>query len=84
MLNQRLFLNYRSNHPEHTFKGVVYGMALQGLMINSRKEWNLEYLLGLREKFLQQEYPVDLINQQFTRALAVDRADLLLSGRNRG
>ena len=77
--NQRLFLNYRSNHPDHIFKGVVYGMALQGLMINSRKEWNLEYLLELREKFLQQEYPVDLINQQFTRALAVDRADLLLS-----
>lgn len=77
--NQRLFLNYRSNHPEHTFKGVVYGMALQGLMINSRSEWNLEYLIELREKFLQQEYPVDLINQQFTRALAVDRADLLLS-----
>ena len=77
--NQQLFLNYRSNHPDHIFKGVVYGMALQGLMINSRKEWNLEYLLELREKFLQQEYPVDLINQQFTRALAVDRADLLLS-----
>jgi hypothetical protein len=50
-------------------------MALQGLMINSRKEWNLEFLLELREKFLQQEYPVDLINQQFTRTLA----DLLLS-----
>ena len=54
-------------------------MALQGIMINSRQEWNLEYLLELREKFLQQEYPLGLINQQFARALSVDRADLLLA-----
>ena len=54
-------------------------MALQGIMINSRQEWNLEYLLKLREKFMQQEYPLDLINQQFARALSVDRADLLLA-----
>ena len=77
--NQRLFLNFRSNHPELIFKGVVYGMALQGIMLNSRQEWNLGYLLELREKFLQQEYPLDLISQQFARALSVDRADLLLA-----
>ena len=77
--NQRLFLNYRSNHPEPVFKAVVYGMALQGIMINSRTEWNLEYLEGLREKFLQQEYPLDLINKQFAKALTVDRSDLIFS-----
>ena len=38
--NQRFFLRYRSKHPKHVFKAVVYGMALQGIMINSRKEWN--------------------------------------------
>ena len=42
--NQRLFLNFRSNHPEHVFKAVVYGMALQGIMVNSRMEWNCDYL----------------------------------------
>ena len=26
--NQRLFLNYRSNHPKHVFNCVVYSMAL--------------------------------------------------------
>ena len=74
-----MFLNYRSNHPEHVFKAVVYGMARQGIMINSRKEWNLEYLVELREKFLQQEYPLDLINQQFAKAISVDRSDLIFS-----
>ena len=48
-------------------------------MINSRTEWNLEYLEGLREKFLQQEYPLDLINKQFAKALSVDRSDLIFS-----
>ena len=48
-------------------------------MINSRKEWNLEYLVELREKFLQQEYPLDLINQQFQKAVAVNRLELIFS-----
>ena len=76
--NQRLFLNYRSNHPEHVFRAVVYGMALQGIMVNSKMEWNCEYLSDLREKFRQQEYPLKLINDQFKRALTVNRDDLLL------
>ena len=75
--NQMIFLNYRSNHPQHVFLAVVYGMALQGLMVNSRQEWNLEYLVELREKFLQQEYPWAVINSQFRRALEVDRMDLI-------
>ena len=75
--NQRLFLNYRSNHPQHVFKSVVYSMALMGIMVNSNHEWNQGYLRDLREKFLQQEYPMELINEQFGKALSVDRLDLL-------
>ena len=41
------------------------------------EEWNLEYLCELREKFLQQEYPLNLINTQFEKALEVDKLDLL-------
>ena len=36
--NQRLFFNFRSNHPEHVFKSIVYGMALQGILVNSRQD----------------------------------------------
>ena len=53
-------------------------MALQGIMVNSRMEWNCEYLSDLREKFRQQEYPLNVINDQFRRALTVNRDDLLL------
>ena len=35
--------------------------------------------MKLREKFLQQEYPLNLIYEQFARAFLVDRADLLLA-----
>ena len=51
-------------------------MALQGIMINSRDEWNQEYLLELREKFLQQEYPS---GPHFTRSLSVNRSDLIFA-----
>ena len=71
--NQRLFLNYRSNHPSHVFKAIVYGMAMQGTIVNSRNEWNLEYLVELIKK----EYPLSVINEQFEKALEVDRLDLL-------
>ena len=48
-------------------------------MINSREEWNIEYLKELRNKFLDQGYPLKLINGEFKRALEVDRKDLLFS-----
>ena len=58
--NKRLFLHFRSNHPEHTFRSINYSQALQGVMINSRHEWNIDYLRELREKFLEQDYPLRL------------------------
>ena len=77
--NKRLFLHFRSNHPEHTFRSIVYSQALQGIMINSREEWNIEYLRELREKFLQQDYPLNLINEEYTKALQISRMDLLFN-----
>ena len=65
--NQRLFLNYRSNYPHHVFKSVVYSMALLGKLVNSREEWNTIYLHELREKFLQQEYPLTVQEVSFCR-----------------
>ena len=48
-------------------------------MINSRDEWNIEHLRELRVKFLDQGYPKKLINDEFKRALEVDRNDLLFN-----
>ena len=75
--NKQTFLNYRSNHPPHVFKSLIYSEALRAVMICSQKEWAIEYLTHLREKFLAQEYPEYLINEQFLKALEVDRKDLL-------
>ena len=77
--NKRLYLHFRSNHPQHVFKSIVYSQALQGIMINSRQEWNIDYLRELREKFLDQDYPLKLVNSEFRRALEVDRTDLLFN-----
>ena len=52
-------------------------MALQGTLVNSRKEWNIEYLINIREQFLQQEYPLELINEQYRKVLQINRLDLL-------
>ena len=77
--NKRLYLHYKSCHPQHTFKSIIYSQALQGVMVNSRAEWNIEYLRELREKFLDQGYPIKLINGEFRRALQVDRNELLFN-----
>ena len=47
--------------------------------MNSKDEWNIEYLKELKEKFLDQGYPRTLIMQEFKRALEVDRKDLLFN-----
>ena len=48
-------------------------------MVNSKPEWNIEYLRELRVKFLDQGYPLKLINGEFQRALEIDRMDLLFN-----
>ena len=66
--NMRIYLHYRSCHPQHTFKSIVYSQALQGILINSREEWNIEYQKELINKFLEQVYPLKPINGEFKRA----------------
>ena len=69
--------------PSICFKSVVYSMALMGVMVNHREQWNITYLRDLKEKFLQQEYPSDMINEQFGKALSVDRMDLLFKTKDK-
>jgi hypothetical protein len=42
-------------------------------MINSRHEWNIDYLRELREKFLEQDYPLRMINKEYSKALQISR-----------
>ena len=75
--NKQLFLNYRSNHPAHVFKSIVYSQALRGVINCTHQEWAIDFMRLLKNKFLAQEYPECLVNQQLERALQVNRADLL-------
>ena len=50
-------------------------------MICSRPEWRDRALLNLRQKFLNQDYPSQLIDLQFQRVLQLNRADLIFRQR---
>ena len=72
---ERLFLN--------SPRDIVFDQSarIMSKPADEQAEWyfkKLDYFLGeLRGKFLDQGYPINLINQEFTRALQVDRLDLL-------
>jgi hypothetical protein len=80
--NKQLFLHFRSCHPKHVFKAIVYNQALLPTMVCSKLEWRDQYLQNLREKFTQQEYPAELIDQEFERAKTMNRKDLIMKKKN--
>ena len=51
-------------------------------MIYSRHEWNIEYLRELREKFLDKDYPLKTIHEEYSKTLQISRKDLI-SNQNR-
>ena len=75
--NKQLFLHYRSCHPEHVFKATVYSQALLGKTVCSYDEWCERYMQQLRVKFLQQEYPAALVDEQFEKVRKLDRDTLI-------
>ena len=76
--NAQLFLDWFSNHPYHCKKGIIYSQALRIIMICSEPE-RVEYQLNqLKQKFIQVNYPEDVVREQFLRASQIQRADLLL------
>ena len=75
--NKQLFLHYRLCHPEHVFRATVYSQALLGKTVCSYPEWCDRYMQRLRVKFLEQEYPEKLIDEQFDRVRKQSRNDIL-------
>ena len=51
-------------------------------MVCSKLEWRDQYLQNLREKFTQQEYAAELIDQEFERAKIINRKDLIMKKKN--
>ena len=75
--NNQLFLHFRSCHPKHVFKAIVFNQALLPTMVCSYPEWRDRYLQNLRTKFIEQEYPEELVDTQFERAKKLNRNELI-------
>ena len=70
--NGQLYLNFRSCHSPN-----VYSQARTAFKICSKQEWREIHLENLKDKFLQQNYPEDLIQAQFEKVLKLNRSDLI-------
>ena len=75
--NAQIYLNFNSCHPPHIFPAIVYSQALTAFKICSRIEWREIHFENLREKFLKQNYPENIIEAQFEKVLKLNRSDLI-------
>ena len=66
--NKQLFLDYKSNHPEHCKSSIPYSQALRVIERCSSPDEAEHHLSDLQSKFEDRNYPRDLISGQFDRA----------------
>ena len=75
--NPQLFLHHTSNHPSSVFKSIVYGQGVTVRLICSKDEFVVQHIEELKKKFYERGYPVDLVEENLKRGVALDREDLL-------
>ena len=75
--NPQLFLHYTSNHPKSVFKAIVYGQGITVRMICSKDEFVEKHIRNIKQKFIERGYPVNMIDKELERGLALPREDLL-------
>jgi hypothetical protein len=81
--NLQLYLDFTSNHPFHCKSGLVYGQALRIIERCSRAESVGPHLENLKVKLVERNYPVELIEAQFTKAKKKDRKELVFQQRKK-
>ena len=79
--NKQLFLDYESNHPSHCKEAIPYSQALRVVERCTNPADRDEHLSILSEKFLDRNYPEDLIKKQFEKAKLKDRKGLIFQSR---
>ena len=79
--NLQLFLDYTSNHPTHCKDAIVYCQALRVVERCSEPSTAQPHLDSLKKKFLDRQYPEDLVEKQFQRAKSKDRKSLIFQKR---
>ena len=72
-----LYLPPTSCHPRHVYKAIPYGVATRLKRNCSDESFVAERTAEYKEYFLNQGYPSNLVNDQFSKASAISRNDLL-------
>ena len=75
--NPQLFLHHSSNHPSSVFKSIVYGQGVTVKLICSKDEFVVKHIENLKKKCYERGYPVEMVEENLCRGVALERADLL-------
>ena len=67
--NLQLFLDYTSNHTQHCKDSIVYIQALRVVEHCSQPDSTVPHLETLKEKFLERNYPEELVESQVEKAI---------------
>ena len=79
--NLQLYLDYRSNHPEPCKNAIIYCQALRIVERCSLPELAVPHLEQLKSKFLERNYPENIVDMQIEKAKGKDRKQLSYQGR---
>jgi hypothetical protein len=79
--NSQIYLDYHSNHPEHTKSSIPYSQALRVIERCSRQEQVDMHLENLKGKLIQKNYPEEVIDEKFQKAKKKDRKDIIFQQR---
>ena len=79
--NKQLFLDYHSNHPDHTKQSLPYSQALRVVEKCTAEEDRDKQLEILNRKFEERNYPTEIIDKQFQKAKKKDRRKLIFQQR---
>ena len=71
--DSRSYLNFRSSHPHHTFKGIVYSQALRLRRIINDEERLKVRLSELMDDFKKCEYPTKMLSDISNKVAKMDR-----------
>ena len=75
--NLQIYLDFESNHPLHCKVGLVYGQALRVIERCSSRSDAEAHLNNLKEKLLARNYPLQVIEKEFSKARARNRKNLI-------
>ena len=79
--NLQLFLDYKSNHPTHCKDSIVYSQAVRVVERCSQPDSAVLHLETLKNKFVERNYPTDLVEKQITKAKSKDRKEIIFQQR---